>query len=377
MTTDNDVPQSPVEPIERIDADVLMAQIDANSASQDSLFSFVDDYIQNNKTIPPKIEAEVLKIHLVNHPDRIDLKRRLAAVNSMLGRETDADLLKEVRDSMIADEHQTDFQSLLEEFSRQTKYADLEPEFIISMNKVRKFTMTTTERLHALWSSVNYVARARIPGDIVECGVWRGGSMMLAALELLRTASHDRRLWLYDTFAGLPKPDAEVDVDVLGNRAIDGWNAHTLTDGKTYWAYADRADVTANMLSTGYPEGLLTFVEGMVEETIPATAPGAISLLRIDTDWYASYRHVLNALYDRVSPGGIVIFDDYGHFGGARKAVDEFLAEHSIVSPLIRVDYSCRMMIKPGTVQQMPRLGTLERIMQRLRSYRAVSAARS
>lgn len=375
--TENDRPKDPVKPNELIDADALIAQIVAKSASPDSLFAFVDNYIKNNKTIPFEIEVEVLKLHLSSHPDRIDLKRRLATVNNLLGRETDADIVNEVRDFMIAEEHGTDFQAMLAEFGNKAHYADLEPEFIALMNKVRKFTMTTTERLHALWTSVNYVARTRIPGDIVECGVWRGGSMMLVALELLRMASHDRRLWLYDTFSGLPKPDEHIDIDVLGNRAIDGWHAHTLADGKTYWAYADRADVTTNMMSTGYPEKLLTFVEGMVEETIPATAPRVISLLRVDTDWYASYRHVLNELYDRVSPGGIVIFDDYGHFGGARKAVDEFLTERSIASPLVRVDYSCRMMIKPGTINQLPKPGIFERIMLQLRNRGAVSAVRS
>jgi len=266
-------------------------------------------------------------------------------VARLLGRPVDASLLAEVKDALLGDEYATDFQSMLDEYGRNVRFADMEPEFRAALEKVRRYTMTTVERLYALWSSVGYVAQAGLPGDLVECGVWRGGSVMMMALELLRRGAADRRLWLYDTFAGLPMPDAAVDVDILGNRAIDGWQAATLPDGQTYWAYADEADVRRNMALTGYPAEQLRFVPGMVEETLPATAPERIALLRIDTDWYASYRHVLHALYDRVVPGGVVIFDDYGHFKGAKQAVDEFRAERGIVSPLLRVDYSCRMMI--------------------------------
>jgi O-methyltransferase len=211
---------------------------------------------------------------------------------------------------------------------------------------VRPYTMTDPDKVFALIEAVRYVSRHGIGGDVVECGVWRGGSMMLAALELKRRGVADRELWLYDTFAGLPQPDAGIDIDILGHRAIDGWESRTLPDGRTYWAYADEADVRSNMAKTDYPEALLRFVPGLVEETIPRLAPARITVLRIDTDWYASYRHVLRELYDRVVPGGVVIFDDYGHFRGARQAVDEFRAERRITAPLLRIDYSCRMMIK-------------------------------
>ena len=211
--------------------------------------------------------------------------------------------------------------------------------------QVRKYTMTTVERLYALWCNTGYLCEAGIDGDVVECGVWRGGSMMTVALELLRRGQTDRILWLYDTFAGLPRPQA-VDVDVLGNRAIDGWEAHTMPDGRTLWAYADESDVRNNMARAGYPDQRMNFVVGMVEEMLPKIGPQRIALLRLDTDWYASYKHVLNTLYDRVVTGGVIIFDDYGHFDGARKAVDEFREERRITSPLLRVDYSCRLMLK-------------------------------
>lgn len=91
---------------------------------------------------------------------------------------------------------------------------------------------------------------------------------------------------------------------------------------------------------------LMHFVVGKVEETVPVKSPERIALLRIDTDWYASYRHLLEALYDRLSPGGVLLLDDYGHMLGARRAADEFRRSRAIHLPLLRVDYSCRLMIK-------------------------------
>jgi len=169
---------------------------------------------------------------------------------------------------------------------------------------------------------------------------------MLAAKRLANREKKDRKIWLYDTYTGLPKPDTELDVDILGNRAIDGWEPRTSGDGQTFWGYATEEDVRSNMASTGYPEENLRFIRGLVEETIPSQAPEQIALLRIDTDWYASYCHILEHLYDRVSVGGVIIFDDYGQFLGARKAVDEFRRKQGIHSYLHRVDFSSRIMIK-------------------------------
>ncbi len=331
---------------QEFDVDGLLAQIAAGVAEADVVLRAAADLARDGKTVPLPLEAAALELYIVADPGRIDLKRRFAVVMRQLGREVDRGLLAEVRDAMLDEEYGTDFQALLDDFGRQVRCADMEPEFIALLDQVRRYTMTTIERLYALWSSVGYICEARLPGAVVECGVWRGGSIMLAALELQRRGVADRELWLYDTFAGLPKPDARLDIDVLGHRAIDGWEARTLPDGTTYWAYAAAADVRANMAQTGYTEALVKLVPGLVEETIPHTAPARIALLRIDTDWYASYRHVLHELYDRVVPGGVVIFDDYGHFIGARRAIEEFRAERRITAPLLRVDYSCRMMIK-------------------------------
>ena len=328
------------------DLDALLAQIAGGNAGRDTVMHGIAELVREARPIPLDLEHAALAFYIAEDPGRMDLKRRIVVVTRMLGREADPALLSEVKDAMLGEEYQTDFQAMLDEYGRQVRFADMEPEFRAILDRVRRYTMTTIERLYALWSSVGYVCAARLPGDLVECGVWRGGSVMLMAHELARRGATDRELWLFDTFAGLPMPDAAIDIDIQGNRAIDGWNARTLTDGNTYWAYADETDVRRNMALTGYPADRQHFVAGMVEDTIPAQAPERIALLRIDTDWYASHRHLLHALYDRVVPGGVVIFDDYGHFTGAKRAVDEFRAERGIVTPLIRVDYSCRMMIK-------------------------------
>jgi O-methyltransferase len=297
--------------------------------------------------IPPlELQKSALEVEISEDPSRIDLKRNLAIVCNRLGIDVPIEILDDVKASYISEEHGTDFQQMMQIYGDKVGVSDLEEDFFDDLERVRQFTMTSVERLYSLWDSVRYVARAGLDGDLVEAGVWRGGSVMLMALALIRAKKTESTLWLFDTFAGLPRPDPELDIDILGNRAIDGWTPRSFSEDQAHWAYADEADVRANMARTDYPQEKLRFVVGKVEKTIPDKAPEKISLLRIDTDWHASYDHILPHLYDRVVPGGIIIFDDYGQFLGARKAVDDFIANKNIVSPMIRVDYSCRMMIK-------------------------------
>jgi O-methyltransferase len=211
--------------------------------------------------------------------------------------------------------------------------------------RVGPYTMTTPPRVYALVRAVEYVVARGVPGAIVECGVWRGGSMMAAALTLLRLDAADRELYLYDTFAGMPPP-TDVDTTRSGERAAD-----LLAEGDEeshIWAIASLADVRDTVLSTHYPQERIHFVEGLVEDTLPATAPDQIALLRLDTDWYSSTKHELEQLYPRLAPGGVMILDDYGHWQGARQAVDEYLAANRISLLLNRVDGTARIAVKPG-----------------------------
>jgi hypothetical protein len=204
--------------------------------------------------------------------------------------------------------------------------------------------MTSPERIHALVNAVEYIVANRIPGEVVECGVWRGGSMMVVAETLIRLKAGDRRLFLFDTFEGMPPP-AESDRNFKGQAAQDLMSA---ADRSTawVWAVAQLADVQQNMRSTGYPDELIRYVEGKVEDTLPAQAPERIALLRLDTDWYESTRHEMEHLFPRLSPGGVLIIDDYGHWQGARKAIDEYLARNDVRCLLCRIDYTGRIAVK-------------------------------
>jgi hypothetical protein len=211
--------------------------------------------------------------------------------------------------------------------------------------RVGPYTMTTPTRVYALVRAVEYVTARDVPGAIVECGVWRGGSVMAAALTLLRLGITDRDIHLYDTFAGMPPP-SDADTTRSGERAADLLAQGD--EGSHIWAIASLDDVRTAVLSVGYPEERIHFVEGLVEETLPETAPAEISLLRLDTDWYESTKHELEHLYPRISPGGVLILDDYGHWQGARRAVDEYLGDNGVALLLNRIDATARIAVKRG-----------------------------
>jgi len=215
------------------------------------------------------------------------------------------------------------------------------------IEQVRPFTMTSSERIWALLESVRYMTAQGIPGSVVECGVWRGGSMMAAALQLQALDAADRELWLYDTFTGMTEPTDEDREAASGVTAQELLASTPVADGDNVWCLADENDVRANMNSTGYPADLLTFVKGDVSQTLKQSAPDQVALLRLDTDWYASTKVELEVLYQRLTPGGICILDDYGHWEGARKAVDEFFIEQPPRPLMIPIDYSGRVFVKP------------------------------
>jgi hypothetical protein len=226
---------------------------------------------------------------------------------------------------------------------------DMDPEFLPIYEACRRFTMTSAQRMFAVYKAIAYIEQAGIPGDIVECGVWRGGSMMVAMRALLGLNGATRQFHLFDTYEGLPKPDAN-DVDIWGNEAAGWWQQKRVNDEASDWAMAGLDEVRANLRTTGYPEDRVRLIKGMVEDTIPAEAPAQIALMRLDTDWYASTKHELEHLFSRLAPNGVMIIDDYGHFQGAKKAVDEYLLEHRIPLMLMRVDYTGRIAI--NTVPQ-------------------------
>jgi hypothetical protein len=207
---------------------------------------------------------------------------------------------------------------------------------------VRPWTMTSPERIYALIQAVRYLSAAAIPGAIVECGVWKGGSMAAIAKTLLKAQDVSRHLYLFDTFEGMPAPTSQ-DVDYSGRSASDV----LLEDIGTRCSDAPFEQVQQVLFGTRYPPEKIHFVRGRVEETVPAHAPDSIALLRLDTDWYASTRHELIHLFPRLTRGGVLIVDDYGHWKGSRKATDEYFAQNRIPILLNRIDYTGRIALKP------------------------------
>jgi hypothetical protein len=203
--------------------------------------------------------------------------------------------------------------------------------------------MTKPPRVYALARAVEYVTARPVPGALVECGVWRGGSMMAVALTLLRLGVTDRELYLFDTFTGMTEP-GDKDVMQTGKRAADLLASES--PDSDVWAVAPLDQVREAVLGVGYPEERIHFVQGPVEETLPAHAPAEIALLRLDTDWYSSTKHELVHLYPRLRSEGVLIVDDYGFWQGQRRAVDEYLSENNLTLLLNRIDNSARIALK-------------------------------
>jgi hypothetical protein len=212
------------------------------------------------------------------------------------------------------------------------------------------FTMTGALRLQALADAVRYCERRGVPGAFAECGVWRGGSVLAMILTLQELGVSNRDIYLYDTFEGMTAP-TEHDISPIDPPALETWRE---AEGRRARAWSQLFDpetfneegVRKTLLSTGYPEDRLHLVPGPVEETLPQTAPEGLALLRLDTDWYESTRHELLHLYPRLADGGVLIIDDYGHWEGARRAVDEYFADHAPPLLMSRIDYTGRIAVK-------------------------------
>ncbi|MDI9868546.1 MULTISPECIES: TylF/MycF/NovP-related O-methyltransferase [Flectobacillus] len=218
-----------------------------------------------------------------------------------------------------------------------------DPTFLKILKACQPYTMTSIERMYALYNAVTYIVKNNIAGSFVECGVWRGGSSMMIALTLKELGVSNRAIYLYDTYEGMSEPTAD-DVDFRGGQAKELMEQNVENKQNSVWCLADLNDVQNNMRSTGYPQDLVHFVKGKVEDTIPATMPEApIALLRLDTDWYESTAHELKYLYPLLIQKGVLVIDDYGHWEGCKRAVDEYFNGSLLLN---RIDYTGRIAIK-------------------------------
>ena len=214
------------------------------------------------------------------------------------------------------------------------------------LNNIKDYTMTSIPSQWSLIQSINHVIRNNVEGSFVECGIFRGGNVILMS-KLLEAHKVEKKIFAYDTFQGMPLPGKD-DLDLRGNNSVNKFLELKNSENEgSQWCYCNIEDVKSNIkkFNINYLKNI-NFIKGKVEETLldVKNLPKKISLLRLDTDFYSSTKTELNILYPLLSKKGVLIIDDYGHFKGAKKAVDEFFDINRIW--LHRVDYSTRIYIK-------------------------------
>jgi hypothetical protein len=207
------------------------------------------------------------------------------------------------------------------------------------LQTVGPFTMVSADRLQANLNALRHVEDTGVPGDVVEVGVWKGGSLLAMLLAYDHTNKTDRIFHLYDTFTGVTPPSA-VDMSYDGHVASD-----LVSRNPEARCEASLSETQAIVFSTTqYPRKKIQFHKGDIRtETV---APAQIAVLRLDTDFYDSTKHELDLFYDRVVSGGVVLIDDYGHWMGCKKAVDEWLVGHPEIT-LQRIDEAGVFFFKP------------------------------
>ena len=213
-----------------------------------------------------------------------------------------------------------------------------------AMFRAKRYTMTSSVRCSRLWDSCKQVLDGNISGNFVECGVWKGGSSAIMALAI-KDARQERHLHLFDSFQGLPEP-SEKDGE-LAAAYSSGRNQGKLTTLNQCCAGLD--EVRHLILDKiKVPNELAHFHVGWFQNTIPADAGrlGPIALLRLDGDWFDSTRICLEHLYPLLSPGGILILDDYYSWDGCLKATDEYRQKVDIKCPIHRIDTAAAYWIK-------------------------------
>ena len=202
-------------------------------------------------------------------------------------------------------------------------YKDIE---IIEYILTNRYSMSSVRRLVNTVKACRYVIENNIPGDFVECGVWRGGNAILAK-KIFEHLNSDKKVWMFDTFEGMTAP-TNVDIEAINQISAKNKFDESQTNTHNEWCYASLEDVQKNCSNSGIDIAALKFIKGDVCDTLkkPDNVPDHISVLRLDTDWYESTRAELEVLYPKLSNGGVLIIDDYGHWEGARKAVDEYFS---------------------------------------------------
>lgn len=214
--------------------------------------------------------------------------------------------------------------------------------------RAQGLSMVSDERLYATILACRHVVQQGIPGDFVECGVYKGGNAIIAA-HLFKAYGAPRQVWLFDTFRGMTAPTDEDRESHSGKPVLEEFQSQARGDHNE-WVYCPIEQVQAHFRAAGLLDDRVRFVQGDVLETLVEgqPLPEAVSVLRLDTDWYESTRRELEVLYPRLSTGGVLMIDDYGHFLGAQKATDEYFAAGRARPLLHYIDYTGRVGVKPA-----------------------------
>lgn len=201
-------------------------------------------------------------------------------------------------------------------------------------SRVQNYTMIGRETAESMYRAAKLCVDGVVPGALVECGVWKGGSLFAGMLAFMELEGPKREVWAYDTFTGMPQPGLE-----------DGVTANKLFKTEKDWCLSTLDEFEANLETIGYPGEKVFVVEGPVEETIPLLKPEQIAVLRLDTDWYSSTKLELEQLYPILSPGGVMIVDDYEAWPGCKQAVNEYFNDRP--PQMEAINWTARFMRKP------------------------------
>ena len=210
------------------------------------------------------------------------------------------------------------------------------------------YSMTGEKRMSYLTKSIKYIFENKIDGDFVECGVWQGGNLILMQ-RLIDHYGEKKSIYGYDTFDGMTLP-SEFDLDINNNKAsnlLSNEKKVENLENENVWCYSGVKTVKQNF-TKHTKNNYLKLIKGDVTNTLKnnENLPKNISLLRLDTDFYESTKIEMEILFPLVVKNGLIIVDDYGHWKGQKKAVDEYLNKINFKPFMFEVDYSCRIFIK-------------------------------
>lgn len=225
-----------------------------------------------------------------------------------------------------------------------------------TMRHIKPISTMSTSRMKSIIDNVKYIVDKDVPGDVVELGVFKGGNIALCFMELYRNSS-DKHIWAYDTYDGVPKSEL-TNNDVSLTRSTPGDSVLEWYDDDDKWCYCDLETVKNNWMPIAkeachihrptvmkkISDETVTYVQGSVLDTIPATLPKQIAFLLLDMDIEQPTRHVLPHVWPLIPRGGIVQVDDYNKFGGVHLAVDEFFADKNVY--IQEIDYTAINIVK-------------------------------